>query len=65
MDERDRLALVAIAAWVNVPLDKLPAEMRFHTCVDTQAAWKRVTDAIVAEVHRAITLTEAKEHNDE
>jgi hypothetical protein len=43
---RDDLSLVAIAAWVNTTPDKLPAEMKFHTCQATKDAWKRVAKAI-------------------
>lgn len=48
--ERPLLELIAFAAWVNVPVDKIPPEMRAPTCAATMAAWKRVTDAIVAHV---------------
>lgn len=44
---RDALALVALAAWVNVRPDQLPAEMRAHTCPDTMASWDRVAKAIL------------------
>lgn len=45
---RDPLALAMLAAWVNTTPDKLPKEMRAHTCVATMTAWKRVGDAAVA-----------------
>ena len=48
--ERDPLALAMFAAWVNVPVDKLPESMKGHTCAATMAAWKRVGEAAVAYV---------------
>lgn len=42
---RDPLALAMLAAWVNAPVDKLPATMRAHTCTATMTAWKRVGEA--------------------
>ncbi len=45
---RDPLALAMFAAWVNLPVDKLPPEMRGHTCAATMTAWKRVGDAAIA-----------------
>ncbi len=45
---RDERALVAIAAWLNTTPDKLPKEMRFHTCAATKEAWARVADTIAA-----------------
>lgn len=42
---KDDLALAMMAAWVNCPVDKLPAEMRAHTCKHTAEAWGRVADA--------------------
>ena len=45
---RDPLALAMLAAWVNVPVDKLPETMRAHTCEHTMSAWKRVGEAAVA-----------------
>lgn len=45
---RTPLELVMFAAWVNVPVDKLPPEMRGHTCAATMAAWKRVAEAAIA-----------------
>ena len=42
---RDPLALAMLAAWLNVPIDKLPAELNAHTCEATMKAWKRVGDA--------------------
>lgn len=50
---RDELALEMFAAWVNCPVDKLPPEMRGHTCPATMAAWSRVADmpaACIAEL---------------
>ncbi len=48
MPDRDPLALAMLAAWVNCPVDQLPATMRSHTCASTMAAWKRVGEAAVA-----------------
>ncbi len=45
---RDPLALAMLAAWVNAPVDKLPAEMQAHTCEATMTAWKRVGEAALA-----------------
>jgi hypothetical protein len=42
---RDPLALAMFAAWVNLPVDKLPPEMNAHTCEQTALAWQRVADA--------------------
>jgi hypothetical protein len=50
--ERSRLEMVAFAAWVNVPVDQVPATMRATTCKSTMAAWKRVADAIYAQAAR-------------
>jgi hypothetical protein len=57
---RDPLALAMLAAWVNVPVDKLPANMRAHTCAATMASWKRVGDAALAylETSRVFDLLE-------
>ncbi|QVJ07686.1 hypothetical protein L7H23_01295 [Sphingopyxis sp. BSN-002] len=46
--ERDPLALAMFAAWCNLPADKLPAEMRAHTCPATAEAWGRVAAAVRA-----------------
>lgn len=43
---RDPLALAMFAAWCNLPADKLPAEMRAHTCPATAEAWGRVAAAV-------------------
>ena len=42
---RDDLALAMLAAWCGTTPDKLPPEMRAHTCAATAAAWGRVADA--------------------
>jgi hypothetical protein len=42
---RDPLALAMFAAWVNVDANKLPENMRAHTCLATAEAWARVADA--------------------
>jgi ferric-dicitrate binding protein FerR (iron transport regulator) len=44
---RDELALTMFAAWVNCPVDKLPSEMRGHTCSATMKAWARVADEAI------------------
>lgn len=43
---RNTLGLIAIAAWCNVPVEKLPPEHRYHTCAATKEAWDRVASAI-------------------
>lgn len=48
--ERTPLELVAFAAWIGVPPDKVPDIYRFHTCMDTQRAWKRVVEAVRAGI---------------
>lgn len=53
---RDPLALAMFAAWVNAPVDKIPAELRAHTCESTKAAWRRVAD--VARQHRTTATQE-------
>lgn len=45
---RDPLALAMLGAWLNCPPDKLPAEMRAHTCEATMTAWERVGEAALA-----------------
>lgn len=45
--ERPPYELVAFAAWVNVPVDKIPDTFLAPTCKDTMDAWKRVSDAII------------------
>lgn len=44
--QRDPLALAMFAAWVNLPSDRLPPEMRAHTCEQTAKAWERVATAV-------------------
>lgn len=48
-----------IAAWCGVTPDKLPPEMRAHTCAATAAAWGRVADA--ARAHLASEVQRARE----
>lgn len=48
--ERPRLEMIAFAAWVNIDVDKIPPEFRAPTCEHTMKAWKRVADAIEADV---------------
>lgn len=47
---RDRLGLVAIAAWLNTTPDKLPSTCLYHTCEATRTAWNRVAEAIAADL---------------
>ena len=47
---RDPLALAMFAAWVNLPVDKLPEAMRAHTCPATAEAWQRVANAARAHL---------------
>jgi hypothetical protein len=42
---RDPLALAMFAAWVNAPAERLPADLRAHTCEATKQAWQRVANA--------------------
>ena len=42
---RDEFALELFAGWVNCSVDKLPPEMKGHTCPATMVAWARVADA--------------------
>ena len=46
---RDRVALVAVAAWLNVTPDQLPPQLRLHTCEATKVAWARVAEAVREE----------------
>ena len=59
--ERDPLALAMLAAWVNVPIDKLPETMRAMSDPHTMAAWKRVGEAAVAFAATAIRETPSAE----
>lgn len=45
---RDACARVALAAWCNVPLERLPASkpFAFHANSETMAAWSRVARAV-------------------
>lgn len=45
---RDSLALAMLAAWMGVPVDKLPPGMRAHTCRDTMERWKRVGEVAMS-----------------
>ncbi|TZG25633.1 hypothetical protein [Sphingomonas montanisoli] len=47
-DIRSPLEMVMFAAWVNVPVDQVPASYRAPACADTMAAWKRVGEAALA-----------------
>lgn len=58
---RDPLALEMFAAWVNVSSDKLPAEMKGHTCPATMEAWSRVAQAARRAIIPEILEMAAKE----
>lgn len=49
-DKRPHLELVALAAWLNVPVDAMPASLLAPTCQHTMDAWRRVAEAIKNEV---------------
>lgn len=49
---RTPLESIAFAAWVNCPPDRIPAEYKQHTCEATMIAWRRVAQAISAEVQK-------------
>jgi hypothetical protein len=55
--ERTRLAKVALAAWVNVDPDKLPAEKMWieHPSDENRKAWDRVIEALRLEF-QALTV---------
>jgi hypothetical protein len=57
MPHRDPLADAMFAAWANVPLDKVPPEMKMFHCPATMVAWGRVADA--ARKHLAAIDTDA------
>lgn len=57
MTERTPLELVAFAAWVNCPIEKLPDLYKQHTCEATMVAWRRVVEAVQA------AIIETKENN--
>ena len=48
MSDLDRTVpeMLALAAWLNVPVDKIPQENRAHVDEYTMQAWRRVSDAI-------------------
>lgn len=48
--ERTPLEMVAFAAWVNTPVDKVPEAYKQHTCEATMTAWRRVVRAILNKV---------------
>ena len=52
MTERTPLELVAFAAWVNCPVDKLPDLYKQHTCEATMVAWKRVVETIQTTINK-------------
>lgn len=56
---RDPLALAMFAAWVNLPVDKLPEAMRAHTCPATATAWKRVAEAARQTMRECPTLLQS------
>lgn len=43
---RAELAKVALAAWVNCPVEKLPPSWHGHTCQATKDTWERVGIAV-------------------
>lgn len=47
--KRTHLAKVALAAWVNVPVDQLPQEKMWieHPCDLNRQAWDRVVSAVL------------------
>jgi hypothetical protein len=51
-EQRPPLELVALAAWLNVKPEQLPADLRAKNCDATMTAWKRVADALL-ETYRA------------
>ena len=59
--ERSPMEMAAFAAWVNVPVDKIPPEFRAPTCEHTMAAWKRVAEAIEQELQPEIDRRVAEE----
>ena len=59
---RNELALAAIAAWVNCAPERLPKEMRAHTCPATKAAWARVGEAVNASAIARAERAEAEVH---
>lgn len=52
--ERSHMARIALAAWVNVRPDQLPAEKMWieHPKDDNRQAWERVCEAVIAEHER-------------
>lgn len=47
-NQRDGMARIALAAWINVRPDQLPKESQAHTCPITMEAWGRVASSIEA-----------------
>lgn len=43
--DRERLARVLFAAWVNCDPDNIPEAYKGHTCQSTMEAWARVGEA--------------------
>lgn len=55
---KDELAKIALAAWLNVPVEKLPVAMHYHPNSSMMEAWGRVGAAIATFSRRA----QAPEH---
>lgn len=53
MVDPPEIALVALAAWNNVSVDKLPQDYRTAWPGPTLEAWKRVVDAVSAAEREA------------
>ena len=58
---RDELALVMIAAWCGTTPEKLPPEMRAHTCEHTARSWTRVAEAARKHILKELSH---EEHTD-
>ena len=46
-ERRTAAELIALAAWLNVPPDRLPPENQTHTCDSSMRAWRRVAEALI------------------
>jgi hypothetical protein len=49
--KRSEVGAIAMAAWLNVPPDKVPVKFQAWNCPATRAAWERVEAAIRADLH--------------
>ena len=45
LEQRDELAMKMLAAWLGVPVDKVPGEWGVFNDPASMAAWKRVAQA--------------------